>query len=159
MWLWLLCAWRVSRALAYHPCSWQAIGDKAVTDTGWAFSTWGLREPLSRDYLEKFSPGRATGQTEPGEGSEQSRMGLEIARLFLPVVVVQSLSRIWLFSTPWTAARQPSHPLSPPSPPAFSLSQHKGPFQWVGPSHQLANVLELQLQYQSFQWIFRVDFL
>ena len=33
-------------------------------------------------------------------------------------------------------AIQPSHPLSSPSPPAFSLSQHQGLFQWVGPSHQ-----------------------
>ena len=32
-------------------------------------------------------------------------------------------------------------------------------FQWVSSSHQMAKVLELQLQHQSFQWIFRVDFL
>ena len=38
-------------------------------------------------------------------------------------------------------------------------SQHQGPFQWVDSSHQVAKVLELQLQHQSFQWIFRVDFL
>ena len=55
-------------------------------------------------------------------------------------------------------AIQPSHPLSSPSP-AFNLSQHQGLFQWVGSSHQMAKVLELQLQYQSFQWIFRDDFL
>ena len=55
-------------------------------------------------------------------------------------------------------AIQPSHPLSPPSPPAFNLSQHQGLFQWVGSSHQVAKVLELQFQHQSFQWIFRVDF-
>ena len=42
---------------------------------------------------------------------------------------------------------------------AFSLSQGQGLFQWVGFSHQVAKVLELQLQHQSFQWIFRVDFL
>ena len=54
-------------------------------------------------------------------------------------------------------AIQPSHPLSLPSPPAFSLSQHQGLFQWVGSSHQVVKVLELQLQHQSFQWIFRVD--
>ena len=64
-------------------------------------------------------------------------------------VVVQSLSHIWLFATPWTVARQaslsytnswsllklihqasdaiqPSHPLSSPSPSAFNLSQHQG---------------------------------
>ena len=56
-------------------------------------------------------------------------------------------------------AIQPSHPPSSPSPPALNLSQHQGVFQWVRSSHQVAKVLELQLQHQSFQWIFRVDFL
>ena len=56
-------------------------------------------------------------------------------------------------------AIQPSHPLSSPSPPAFNLSQHQGLFQWVGSGHQVAKVLELELQHQSFQWIFRTDFL
>ena len=54
---------------------------------------------------------------------------------------------------------QPSHPLPPPSPPALSLSQHQGLFQWLGSLHQVAKVLELQFQHQSFQWLFRVDFL
>ena len=48
-------------------------------------------------------------------------------------------------------------PLLSPSPPAFNLSQHQGLFLWVGSSHQVANVLELQLQHQSFQWIFRIS--
>ena len=39
-----------------------------------------------------------------------------------------------------------------PSPPAFSLSQQQILFQWVSSLHQVANVLELQLQHQSFQW-------
>ena len=56
-------------------------------------------------------------------------------------------------------AIQPSHPLLSPSPPAFNLSQHQGLFKWVSSSHQVAKVLEFQLQYQSFQWIFRTDFL
>ena len=56
-------------------------------------------------------------------------------------------------------AIQPSHPLSSPSPPAFNPSQHQGLFQWVSSLHQVAKVLEFQLQHQSFQWIFRVDFL
>ena len=56
-------------------------------------------------------------------------------------------------------AIQPSHPLSSPSIPAFNLSQHQGLFQWVGFSHQVAKILELQLQHQSFQWIFRTDLL
>ena len=96
------------------------------------------------------------------------------------MVVVQLLSHIQLFGTPWQYARlpgpslspevcsahvhwvgdaiQPSHPLSPPSP-ALNLSQHQGLFQLVSSSHQLAKVWELQLQHQSFQWIFRVNFL
>jgi len=56
-------------------------------------------------------------------------------------------------------AIQPSQPLSPPSPPTFNLSQHQGLFQWVNSSHQVAKVLEFQLQHQSFQWIFRIRFL
>ena len=47
-------------------------------------------------------------------------------------------------------AIQPSHPLLSPSPHAFNPSQHQGLFQWVSSSHQVAKVLELQLQHQSF---------
>ena len=54
-------------------------------------------------------------------------------------------------------AIQPSHPLSSPSLPAFNLSQHQGLFKWVSSSHQVAKVLEFQLQHQSFQWIFKTD--
>ena len=54
---------------------------------------------------------------------------------------------------------QTSHPLSSPSPPAFSLSQNQGLFQWVWSLYQMAKVLEPQLQHQSFRWIFRTDFL
>ena len=96
---------------------------------------------------------------------------------------MQLLSHVRLFVTPWTAAcqaslsitnsgsllklmsiesvrpSQPSHPLPFPSPPAFSLSQNRGLFQRDSFSHQVAKVLEFQLQHQSFQWIFRIDFL
>ena len=56
-------------------------------------------------------------------------------------------------------AIQPSHPLSSPSPPALNLSQHQGLFKWVSSSHQVAKVLELQLQSQSCQWTPRTDLL
>ena len=56
-------------------------------------------------------------------------------------------------------AIQPFHPLSSPSPPTFNLSQHQGLFQWVSSSHQVAKVLESQLQHESFQWILKTDFL
>ena len=87
---------------------------------------------------------------------------------------VQSLSRVRLFATPGLPglhqlleftqthvadAIQSSHPVSPPSPPALSLSQHQGIFQWVSSSHQVAKVLELQRQHQSFQWTPRTDLL
>ena len=71
---------------------------------------------------------------------------------------------------PWLSSRvcSDSRPLSwwchpsisssiAPSPPALNLSQHQGLFQWVGSSHHVAKVLEFQ--YQSLEWIFRVDFL
>ena len=97
------------------------------------------------------------------------------------VVVIQSLSRVRLFVTLWTDCSMPgfpvlhhllelvqtqvhwvgdaiqsSCPLSFPSA-TFSLSRHQGLFQWVGSSHQVAKVLELQ--HQSFHWTFRIDFL
>ena len=55
----------------------------------------------------------------------------------------------WISDAIW-----PSHPLLSPSPPAFNLSQHQGLFQWVSSSHQVVSP-----SHQSFQWIFRTDFL
>ena len=54
-------------------------------------------------------------------------------------------------------AIQTSYPLSAPSLPAFNVSQHQGLFQWISSSHQVAKAL--WLQHQSFQWLFRTDFL
>jgi len=56
-------------------------------------------------------------------------------------------------------AIQPSHPLSCPSAHTFNPSQHQGLFQLVGSLNQVTKVLEFQLQHQSFQWTFRIDFL
>ena len=53
-------------------------------------------------------------------------------------------------------AIQPFHPLLSPSSPAFNPFQHQGLFKWVSSSHQVAKVLEFQLQNQSFQWTFRL---
>ena len=99
-------------------------------------------------------------------------------------VVVQSLSRVCLFVSPWTAACQaflsfiisqsllrvtqlswwcyltilssgiPFSSCTQPFP-----AQNQGLFLWVSCSHQVAKVLELQLQHQPIQWIFWVDFL
>ena len=56
-------------------------------------------------------------------------------------------------------AIQPSHPLSSPSPPAPNLSQHQSLFQWVNSSHEVAKVLEFQLEHHSFQRTPRTDLL
>ena len=56
-------------------------------------------------------------------------------------------------------ATQPSHPLSSPSPSAPNPSQHQGLFQCVNSSHEVAKVLEFQLQHQSFERTPRTDFL
>ena len=95
------------------------------------------------------------------------------------IVIVQSVSRVWLFATPWTVAHQGSLSFTispsflkltsiestmpsthlilcclllylPSTFPSISL------FQWVSSSHPVTKVSELQ--HQSFQWIFRVDF-
>ena len=58
------------------------------------------------------------------------------ARLLCPPV---SLNVHWV-----SDASEPSHPLLSPSPPALNLSQHQGLLQWVGSSHQVVKVLELQ---------------
>ena len=56
-------------------------------------------------------------------------------------------------------AIKPSHPLLSPFPPALNISQHQGLFWWASSSHQVAKILELQLQHQSFQWTLRTDLL
>ena len=56
-------------------------------------------------------------------------------------------------------AIQPSHPGSSPSPPAPNPSQHQSLFQWVNTSHEVAKVLEFQLQHYSFQRTPRADLL
>ena len=56
-------------------------------------------------------------------------------------------------------AIQPSHPLLFPSPLTLNISQHQGLFQWVNSLHEVAKVLEFQLQHQSYQRTPRTDLL
>ena len=58
-------------------------------------------------------------------------------------------------------AIQPSYPLSSPSPPALNLSHHQGLFKWVSSLHQVAKVLEFQLQNFEYSGLisFRMDWL
>ena len=83
---------------------------------------------------------------------------MDCSKLGFPVH--HQLSQLTQTHVHWVSdAIQTSHPLSSPSSPDFSLSQPPGHFQWVSSSHQVAKVLEFQLQHQSFQRIFRIDFL
>ena len=56
-------------------------------------------------------------------------------------------------------AIQPSHSLLSPSPPAPNPSQHQSLFQWVNSSHEVAKVLQFQLQHHSLQRNPRADLL
>ena len=108
------------------------------------------------------------------EGCKQEQGRIYSGETRKSLDVVQLLSCVRLFATQWTVAHQASlsftvsefaethvhwvsdaiqtsHPLWPPSPPALNLPQHQGLFRWVGSSYQVAKVLELQLQHQSFQ--------
>ena len=82
--------------------------------------------------------------------------GLQHTRLSRPSQTPRDFSNSCPSSLWWLP---PSHPLLSLSPRAFNLSQHQGLFQWVSASHQVAKVLEIQLQHQSLQRIFRFDFL
>ena len=107
--------------------------------------------------------------------------GLEMLK-FIYSIVVQSLSCVWLFVTPWTAACQASlpftishnllklmllswwcHPTISSSVIPFSSCPHSFPASGSFPVcwffASVGEVLKLQLQHQYFQWIFRIDFL
>ena len=79
--------------------------------------------------------------------------GLQHTRLPCPL----PSPRVCSNSCPLSQWCHPTTLFSFPSPLAIDLPQHRGIFQWVGSSHQVAKVLEIQ--HQSFQWVFRVDFL
>ena len=78
-----------------------------------------------------------------------SRLGLPV-RHQLPEFIQTHVHRV-------DDTIQPSHPLLFPSPPALNPSQLQSLFQWLNSSHEVAKVLELQLQHQYFQWTPRPD--
>ena len=136
---------------------------------------------LSFKKLLNHSPTENTLCRGPTQCSRLNSNILIPDTIYFNFVSVQFSRSVMSDSTiPWTAARQTSLSfttsrsllklmsiesvilsnhliLSSPSPPAFNLSQHQGLFNWVSSSHQVAKVLEFQLQHQSFQWIISVD--
>ena len=150
-----------------------------------AWKAEGLRVAQSQTWLKWLSrSSRSTPHRMVRGGGMNWETGIDTyTLLILSVSSVQSSRSVlsWLFATPWPVApvlpvhhqlpdstqthvhwvgdaTQPSHPLSSPSP-SFHLFQHQSLFQWVSSSRQVAKVLELQLQHQSSQWIFRTHFL
>ena len=119
----------------------QRVGHDWVTELNWNFShaifiISKLRVQDFRNYpvWEIHCTGRETGPTG-----------------------IEWLAQIHVY--PVSDAIWQSHRLSSPSPPTFNLSQHEGLLQWLSTLHWVAEVLELQLQHQSLQWVFRIDFL
>ena len=90
---------------------------------------------------------------------------LENSRLFKPLLMLQ----VCLCTSPTPGVYSNSCLLSPWCHPTISSSvvpfsclqspQHQGLFKWVSSLHQVAKVLEFQLQHQSFQWTPRTDLL
>ena len=112
--------------------------------------------------------------------SELWEMGKDREAWHVESSSVQLLSPVWLFLSPWTAAHQASLSITKsqslfkvesielvmPSDQLIlccpllllrSIILSMGLFKWVTSFHQVAKVLEFQLQHQSFQWIFRTD--
>ena len=111
-------------------------------------SRWFLFFFLSVMHSVQFSCSVMSDSVTPWTAAHQASLSVTNSQSLLKLYVHQVGDAI-----------QPAHPFSSPSSPAFNLSQHQGLFQWVSSSHQVAKVLEFQLQHQSFQWIFRTNFL
>ena len=130
-------------------CSYQATGSSSDTLIHWkgvwrskyTFREWGNWVQFSRSVVSDSLPPWTT----------HSMPGLPVHHQ-LPEFTQTYVRRVG-------DAIQPSHPLLSPSPPAPNPSQHQGLFQWVNSSHEVAKVLEFQLQHQSFQWTPRTGLL
>ena len=96
----------------------------------------------------QFSCSAMSDSVTPWTAAHQASLSFTISQIFLKLMLIELVmpsNRLIL-----------CHPLLLPP---FNLSHHQGLFQRVGFSHQMAKVLDLQLQHQSFQWVFRIDFL
>ena len=124
--------WKIPRT--EEPGGLWSMGQK-TSDTIWRLSTYALtlEEPVSQS-VPSFSPIRLC------DPMDCSTPGFPVH------CQLQELAQTHVHRA--GDAIQPSHPLLSPSPPAFNLSQHQGLFQGVSSSHQVAKVLELQLQHQ-----------
>ena len=118
------------------------------TTNNWLVTCYSDMYPLGKTHSVQFSRSLVSDSLRPHE--------LQHARL---PVHHQLLEFIHTHAHRVSDSIQPPHPLSPPSPPAPNPSQDQGLFQWVNSLHEVAKVLEFQLQHQSFQWTPRTDLL
>ena len=140
-------------------------GESLWTEEPGGYSPWSSKESnmterlsTANRHLKLIQHCKLTISSVPSSNSVISNSlwphGLQHTRLPCP----SPTPELALTHVHWVVdAIQPSHPLLLPYIPAFNPSQHQGLF-WVSALHQVATVLELQLQPQSFQWIFRTDF-
>ena len=161
-------AWALGH-VDFSSCSFQSLESRLNSYGTWALAALqqvGSSQP--RDLYPCFSTAGWFSTAEPpGKPQFSSVQSLSCVRLCNPMdcstpgfPVHCQLPEFTQTHAHWVSdAIQPSHPLSSPSPPAFNLSQHQGLFQWVSSSHQVAKVLEFQLQHQSFQWTLRTGLL
>ena len=117
-----------------------------ITGKGWAM--WNIQNNYWTFSSVHFSHSVVSDSLRPH--------GLQHTNLPCPSTILGACSNSYLLSQ-WCHPTIPSSVI--PFSSCFNLSQHQGLFQWISSSHQVPKVLELQLQYQSFQWIFRADFL
>ena len=152
----------------------------------WTEATWKHQgPPLGQENVDYPCVGIAIYLEDPIAAKAQKSCSIvllkELTEFFSVSQSVQSLSHVQLFVTPYTAVHQASlsitnswglfklvsigsvmpsnhlilcHPLLMSS----IFPSIRVFFKWVSSSHQVAKVWELQLQHQSFQWVFRVDF-
>ena len=155
------CVSCIGKWILYH---WHHLGD-------YVFRSVSITWDSCKNRFQNSSLDPKEQDKREGKGDWKLREEPRIHSLLCPqypCTLVESLSRVRLFVTPWTAAcqaslsfpefaqthvhwvddaLQPSHPQLPSSPSAFSLSQHQDLFQWVRSSQHVAKVLELQLQH------------
>ena len=165
----------------------QSVLKQSILNTHWKDSCWSCSSNILTTWCEELTHLKRSRCWERlkavGEGYGRRWRGCMASLTKWTWVAIQSLSPVRLFATPWTAALEASLFITnswsllklvsiesvmpfnhiilclPLLLPPLNLSQHQGLFQWVGSLHQVAKVLEFQLQYSSFQWIFRTDFL
>ena len=158
-----------------HDKLWKILKEMGIPD----HLTCLLRNPYTGQEATVRTRHGTTDWFQIGKGVHQHCiLSPCLFNLYAEFSSVQLLSHVWLFVTPWITAHPASlsitnsrslpklmshwagdaiH-LSSVSPPAFSLSQHQDLLKWVSSSHQVAKVLEFQLQHRSFRYSGLISF-